>query len=67
MHLRPTFVYSEAEIEVYADDTVIYSHGRSKQQAAIKLTKALGGITTWLNNSGLQLNSSKTVGMFCSK
>lgn len=52
---------------MYADDTVIYVHAKTKNLAAIKLTKAMDQITNWLNRSCLQLNVDKTVGMFFTK
>lgn len=79
IHFRTTLVQStvyindlpsvcpEVEIELYADNIVIYTHGTSKQQAEEKLIKALNGIRTWLNMSCLKLNTSKTVGLFFSK
>ena len=42
---------------MYADDTVLYVHGLSKTDAMVR-------ITAWLNQCCLQLNVSKTVGMF---
>ncbi len=60
-------VCPEVEIQLYADDTVLYAHGSTKQQAAEKLTKALDGVAAWLNKACLKLNTSKTVGLFFSK
>ena len=40
----------EVEIQpIYADDTVIYIYAGSKQQAEVKLSWKLDGITTLLN------------------
>uniref|UniRef100_A0A4W5Q9E1 Reverse transcriptase domain-containing protein n=1 Tax=Hucho hucho TaxID=62062 RepID=A0A4W5Q9E1_9TELE len=52
---------------MYADDTVIYVHAKTKHLAAAKLTTAMDQITNWLNRSCLQLNVDKTVGMFFTK
>jgi retron-type reverse transcriptase len=60
-------VCSDVEIQLYADDAVIYTHGSNKLQAAAKLTNALNRISTWLIQSSLQLNASKTISMFFSK
>ncbi len=56
-------VFSDAEIQLYADDVVIYAHGSTKHQAATELTEAVDHITTWLNQLCLQLNKTKTVSM----
>lgn len=55
------------EVQLYADDTVLYTHATSAQQAAIKLTNALVGVAEWLDQSCLTLNIGKTKGMFFSK
>ncbi len=34
-------VYPEAQVQMYADDTVIYTYAKAKEQAAIKLTAKL--------------------------
>ena len=60
-------VCSDVEIQLYADDAVIFTHGSNKLQAAATLTNALNRISTWLIQSCLQLNTSKTVCMFFSK
>ena len=60
-------VCPEAHIQMYADDTVLYVHGLTKTEVAAKLTNAMVKITAWLNQCCLQLNVSKTVGMFFSK
>lgn len=52
---------------MYADDTVLYVHGLTKTEVAVKLTNAMVKITAWLNQCCLQLNVSKTVCMFFSK
>ena len=55
------------ETQLYADDTVIYVHAKTKQMAADKLNSALEHITNWLSCSSLQLNVKKTVAMFFTK
>ena len=61
-------VCSDVEIQLYADDAVIFTHGSNKLQAAATLANALNSISTWLIQSCLQLNTLKTVCMFfCQK
>lgn len=48
-------------IQMHADNTVLYVHDKDKQQAANKLTAALVQVSDWLSNSCLQLNVDKTV------
>ena len=60
-------VCPDVETLLYADDTVMYVHAKTKQLAAAKLTSALEQISKWLNCSCLQLNLKKTVGMFFTK
>ena len=57
----------DVEVQLYADDTVLYTHAKSAQQAATKLTNALVGVAEWLDQSCLTLNVSKTKGMFFAK
>ncbi len=52
---------------MYADDTVVYVHGKNKSEAASKLSAAMVHISDWLNQSWLQLNIAKTVTMFFTK
>ena len=52
---------------MYADDTVVHVHAKTKDLAAAKLTTAMDQITNWLNHSCLQLNVNKTIGMFFTK
>ncbi|XP_061653107.1 uncharacterized protein LOC133488791 isoform X2 [Phyllopteryx taeniolatus] len=59
-------VCSEAECVMYAD-TVFFVHGRSKDTVAAKLTNTMSCVTTWLQECCLQLNVSKTVGMYLTK
>lgn len=60
-------VCPEVNIQMYTDDTVLYIHGPSKTAVATKLTNAMVKISEWLNQCSLQLNVSKTVGMFFTK
>lgn len=55
------------EVQLYADDTVLYTHATTAQLAAGRLTKAMEGVTEWLDQSCLTLNVSKTKGMFFTK
>ncbi len=52
------------DIIMYADDVVIYVHGRDKEQVAIKLSLVMDKISNWLKSSCLTLNIEKTVGMY---
>ena len=56
----------EVHIQMYADDTVIYTHAKTREQAAAKLTAVLTKVSDWLTLSCLTLNVSKTVGMYFS-
>lgn len=57
----------DVELQMYADDTVVYTHAKTAELAAAKLTIALERITHWLDQSCLSLNVNKTKGMFFSK
>lgn len=54
------------DVQLYADDTVLYAHGKNAQVAAEKLAIAMQGVVQWLEQSCLTL-ISKTKGMFFSK
>ena len=54
-------------MQLYADDTLLYTHASTAQLAAEKLASALDGVVEWLDQSCLTLNVSKTKGMFFSK
>jgi len=54
-------------VQMDADDTVIYAHGRNIAQVVEKLNNSMDSITAWLKHSCLQLNISKTVAMFFTK
>lgn len=56
----------EVQVQMYADDTVVYTHAKTKEHAAKKLTAALKEVSDWLYRSCLTLNVSKTVWMFFS-
>uniref|UniRef100_A0A3P9H9W6 Reverse transcriptase domain-containing protein n=1 Tax=Oryzias latipes TaxID=8090 RepID=A0A3P9H9W6_ORYLA len=60
-------VCSNAFTQMYADDTVIYSHGNNTSEVAEKLTETMGHVAKWLEQSSLCLNVNKTVAMFFSK
>ncbi len=60
-------VCQSVNIQMYADDTVLYLHTKNKQQAATKLTEVLVHVSEWLKMSDLHLNINKTVCMFFSK
>lgn len=52
---------------MYADDVVLYTVAKDKEQAAQKLTAAMCNINNWIQRSHLHLNLSKTVCMYFSK
>ena len=54
----------DVSIIMYADDTVIYTHGKSATEVAKALTKAMQKVALWLHNSGLTLTLEKSVTMF---
>ncbi len=56
-----------SDIQMYADDTVVFVHANSADQAAVQLTNSTLKITEWLKHNCLQLNLSKTVCMFFNK
>lgn len=60
-------VCGQCDILMYADDTVIFTHGKTAEEVAMKLTDVMLKVTSWLNQCCLQLNVSKTVYMFFSK
>lgn len=47
------------ELQMYADDTVVYTHAKTPEQTAVKLKTAMERITQWLDQSGLSLNFGK--------
>ena len=54
-------------IQMYADDTVLYTHAKNKQLAADRLNEAMVHVSDWLRSSCLHLNTNKTVCMFFSR
>jgi len=53
-------VCSDVCIQMYADDTVIYTHGKNSQQVAEKLTQSMVHVSEWLHQSSLKLNINKS-------
>ncbi len=51
---------------MYADDTVIFTHGKDAGAVAAKLSAAMGKIVEWLSDSCLTPNTEKTVTMYFS-
>jgi len=49
---------------MYADDTVLYTHGRSAIEVAKKLTNVMSKVSDWLYDSCLTSDVEKTVTMF---
>lgn len=52
-------VCEDVDIQMYADDTVIYTHGRDAEQVAPKLSLMLHKVAKWLSDSCLPLNAKK--------
>ena len=52
-------VCNDADIVMYADDTVLYTHG-TNAIVATKWTKEMENVAKWLNDSCLMLNVGKT-------
>ncbi len=57
-------VCPEVQVQMYADDTIVYTYAKTKEQAAIKLTAAWNKVSDWLCHSCLTLNVSKTGNVF---
>lgn len=57
-------VCDNVKIQMYADDTIIYTHGKNMTEVADKLTAAMGNVADWLKKSCLTLNLDKTAAMF---
>ena len=50
--------------QLFADDILIYCHGKSPADLAVQLTDAVSRLKTWLDQRGLCLNVEKTKAMF---
>lgn len=59
-------VCKNIKIQLYADNTVLYTYAKTKDEAAAILSGALVPVSHWLQNSCLHLNTKKTVCMFFS-
>lgn len=60
-------VCGEVDMQMYADDTVVYVHGSDATSVANKLTNVMGNILNWLSSASLTLNVNKTVAMYFTK
>ena len=60
-------VCDDVETLRYADDTVIFTHGKDADVVAAKRSATLEKVTEWLNLSCLTLNTEKTVARLFSK
>lgn len=56
-------VCPDVNIQMYADDTVVYVHGKTNEQVAQKLDVAMSKISDWLTQCCLTLNVQKTACM----
>ena len=56
----------DMETLMYADDTVIFTHGKDVHTVANKLTAAMERVAEWLSDSCLTLNTEKTLTMYFS-
>ena len=54
----------EIETQMCLDDAVTLAHGRDRYEVAAKLTAAMAKIATWLSETCLTLNVSKTACMY---
>ena len=54
------FAVTGADVQLYADDTVIYAAGESGSLAARKLQPALNQFSSWCQANKITLNASKT-------
>ncbi len=60
-------VCPELNVQMYADDAVIFIHGKAAKTIATNLTNALTKVQNWLNQTCLILNTKKTVVMMFTK
>ena len=60
-------VCPQLSVQMYADDTVIFLHGKNLKTITSSLTSALKEVEHWLSNNCLLLNAKKTVCMVFSK
>lgn len=60
-------VCPDINIQMYADDAVIFTHAKNPQEASQILTSAMTNVQNWVKASCLQLNAKKTVCMVFSK
>ena len=60
-------VCPECNVQMYADDAVIFIHGKSVELITASLTCALDKVQIWLSTNCLLLNVKKTVCMLFSK
>ena len=60
-------VCKDVHIQMYADDAVILTHGKSYAEVSTVLTSVLTSVQDWLTDSCLLLNAKKTVCMAFSK
>ena len=44
-------MYNDVDLVMYADDTVLYTHGKNATEVAMKLIKEMQKVVEWLNNS----------------
>lgn len=54
----------DTNVIMYADDTLLFTHGKNITEVAMRLTGELKKITAWLQNSCLTLNVEKTAVMY---
>ncbi len=60
-------VCKDVNVQLYADDVVIFTHANNFEKASTTLTSAMTNIQEWLTKSGLVLNTKKTVCMMFAK
>ncbi len=62
----PLTLDPEVNIQMYADDTVIYTHTKTREQASSKLTAVVSKVSDWLTHCCLTTHVNKTVGLYFS-
>ena len=57
-------VVSSCNIQLYADDTIVYCHGKTADEVKQKLTVGFQTVVQWLQQNCLTVNIKKTHSMF---
>ena len=57
-------IVSSCDIQLYADDTIMYCHGKTADEVKQKLTVGFQTVVQWFQQNRLKVNIKKTHGMF---